>query len=103
MWSAPVLISRGLDHPLSGGGGVGSRSLSLLPTRSAVLRVAHPFLVAIAAGSHPFPSRTRKLRPPAPMVLPLISGGRVGRRQDTLQAGPVPRCGTGPAWLSMGE
>ena len=36
-------------------------------------------LVTMAEGSHPFPFRTRKLSPPAPMVLP--SGGRVGRRQ----------------------
>jgi len=26
--------------------------------------------VTIAEGSHPFPFRTRKLSPPAPMVLP---------------------------------
>jgi hypothetical protein len=44
----------------------------------------HPgqrLLVAIARGKHPFPSRTRQLRPAAPRVLPLIRGGRVGRRQ----------------------
>ena len=33
--------------------------------------------VTIAEGPHPFPFRTRKLSPPAPMVLPF--GGRVGR------------------------
>ena len=33
----------------------------------------------MAEGIHPFPFRTRKLSPPAPMVLPF--GGRVGRRQ----------------------
>ena len=37
--------------------------------------------VAIAAGKHPFPFRTRKLSPPAPMVLPGQLGGRVGRRR----------------------
>ena len=36
-------------------------------------------LVIVAEGFHPFPFRTRKLSPPAPMVLPI--GGRVGRRQ----------------------
>jgi hypothetical protein len=35
----------------------------------------------MAAESHPFPSRTRKLSPPAPMVLGDRSPGRVGRRQ----------------------
>src|SRR6476619_5107446 len=38
--------------------------------------------VAIAEGSHPVPFRTRKLSPPAPMVLPWRRGGRVGRRRD---------------------
>ena len=37
--------------------------------------------MAIAAGSHPFPSRTRKLRLPAPMVLGGRPPGRVGRRR----------------------
>jgi hypothetical protein len=36
--------------------------------------------VTMAQGNHPFPSRTRKLSPAAPMVLPL-DGGRVGRCQ----------------------
>jgi hypothetical protein len=35
--------------------------------------------VIVAQGSHPFPSRTRKLSPAAPMVLPARVGGRVGR------------------------
>ena len=39
------------------------------------------FLVAMAEGSHPFPSRTRKLSPLAPMVLPWRRGGRVGNCQ----------------------
>ena len=42
----------------------------------------HYCLVTIAEGTHPFPFRTRKLSPPAPMVLP--NGGRVGRRQAFL-------------------
>src|SRR5690606_16780304 len=38
-------------------------------------------LVAIAEGTHPFPFRTRKLSPPAPMVLGAGAPGRVGRCQ----------------------
>ena len=46
--------------------------------------------MTIAQGNHPFPSRTRKLSPAAPMVLPL-DGGRVGRCQAFLFApGPLP-------------
>ena len=40
------------------------------------------FLVVMAAGSHPFPFRTRKLSLPAPMVLGGNSPGRVGRCQN---------------------
>ncbi len=39
------------------------------------------FLAAIAAGFHPFPSRTRQLSPPAPMVVGPQGPSRVGRRQ----------------------
>src|SRR5438876_8407995 len=38
--------------------------------------------VAIAEGEHPVPFRTRKLSPPAPMVLRGRLRGRVGRRRD---------------------
>ncbi len=38
--------------------------------------------MAIAAGKHPFPFRTRQLSPPAPMVLGGRPPGRVGRRRD---------------------
>ena len=38
-------------------------------------------LVMMAEGSHAFPSRTRPLSPPAPMVLDPQGSGRVGRRQ----------------------
>ena len=38
--------------------------------------------VVIAEGPHPFPFRTRKLSPPAPMVLRGRPRGRVGRRRD---------------------
>ena len=37
----------------------------------------------MAAGIHPFPSRTRQLSPPAPMVLGGRLPGRVGRRRNT--------------------
>jgi hypothetical protein len=40
-------------------------------------------LVILAAGSHPAPSRTRKLSPPAPMVLGGQPPGRVGHRQES--------------------
>ena len=49
------------------------------------------FPVTMAAGRHPFPFRTRKLSPPAPMVLGEESPGRVGRRRDLLtKASPRP-------------
>src|SRR6266571_8143907 len=44
--------------------------------------------VAIAEGEHPVPFRTRKLSPPAPMVLRGRLRGRVGRRRDILAEGP---------------
>ena len=39
------------------------------------------FLVVMAEGPYPIPSRTRKSSPPAPMVLQGPPCGRVGRRQ----------------------
>ncbi len=42
----------------------------------------HVFPVAMAEGSHPFPSRTRQLSPPALMVLGTQVPGRVGRRRN---------------------
>src|SRR4051794_27022793 len=39
--------------------------------------------VVIAEGERPVPSRTRKLSPPAPMVLPPPGCGRVGRRRHS--------------------
>ena len=59
---------------------------SLLPLGRDGLLTPWPYpscaycLVTMAQGFHPFPSRTRKLSPAAPMVLPL-DGGRVGRCQ----------------------
>ncbi len=49
--------------------------------------------VAMAEGTHPVPFRTRKLSPPAPMVLPWRRGGRVGRRRDIVNEGPPVRRG----------
>src|SRR5215475_6257313 len=45
------------------------------------------FPVATSEGSHPFPSRTRKLSPPEPMVLRGKPRGRVGRRRVFLSDG----------------
>ena len=53
------------------------------------------FPVTIAVGPHPFPSRTRKLRPPAPMVLGGQPPGRVGRRRDRSLRDPCHGGGTG--------
>jgi hypothetical protein len=50
----------------------------------------HSVSVAMAEGRHPVPSRTRKLSPLAPMVLPGRPGGRVGRRRDSFEAPPDP-------------
>src|SRR5206468_12601480 len=64
--------------------------LFLARARCVVLEVPvaqgqlHSVSVAMAEGRHPVPSRTRKLSPLAPMVLPGRPGGRVGRRRDTL-------------------
>ena len=53
------------------------------PTRSFVvgLVVAWFLSVVLAVGSRPVPFRTRKLSPPAPMVLHSGGCGRVGRRR----------------------
>ena len=52
------------------------------------------FPVAMAAGTHPFPFRTRPLSPPAPMVLGDRSPGRVGRRRgSSKQTTPAHRGG----------
>src|SRR4051794_38307911 len=63
----------------------------------------HKFPVAIAAESHPFPSRTRKLSLPAPMVLGGRPPGRVGRRRISLGEPPAHAQGalfvfTSPLW-----
>ena len=79
MFSRPVLIGRGL----------GSLALAMrfrVPTRGPH---PHRVSVAIAEGRHPVPFRTRKLSPPAPMVLPWRRGGRVGRRRDISPTRPL--------------
>src|SRR5690606_16413080 len=52
----------------------------LMLTKQALLRKALS-LVTMAEGIHAFPSRTRPLSPPAPMVLDPQGSGRVGRCQ----------------------
>src|SRR3954447_21083654 len=47
----------------------------------------------MAAVSHPFPFRTRKLSPPAPMVLGGPPPGRVGRRRIFSERAPSVRTG----------
>lgn len=39
----------------------------------------------MSEGIHPFPSRTRQLSPPEPMVLGAKAPGRVGRRQNNFK------------------
>ena len=58
------------------------RRRSISERRSARDAVDQHFPVAIAEGSHPFPYRTRKLSPPAPMVLHCACG-RVGRCRNS--------------------
>jgi hypothetical protein len=65
---------------------------------------------ATAKGKRPDPFRTRKLSPPAPMVLPAKEGGRVGHRRTPTTPGrgfhhrkPLPafmepRAGLPPRW-----
>ena len=50
--------------------------------KKSELEFIKKFSVILARGSHPFPSRTRKLSPSAPMVLPGKLGGRVGHCRD---------------------
>src|SRR5688500_12307002 len=55
--------------------------------------------VVMAEGERPVPSRTRKLSPPAPMVLHSPGCGRVGRRRHSTFCGPPPD-GGGPLFVS---
>src|SRR5918992_6052350 len=84
MLSRPVLIGRGLGstNAVRARYGVLEEGAAPAPATSEVS-------VAIAVGSHPFPFRTRKLSPPAPMVLGGRPPGRVGRRRSShRQEGP---------------
>src|SRR5690348_10939269 len=45
--------------------------------------------VVVAEGERPVPSRTRKLSPPAPMVLHPPGCGRVGRRRHSTCESPA--------------
>ena len=47
------------------------------------------FPVARAEGTHPIPFRTRKLSPPAPMVLHGSLCGRVGHRRGLISEDPI--------------
>ncbi len=62
---------------------------SPMPAACCGTRSSERFPVAIAAGSHPFPSRTRKLSLPAPMVLGGRLPGRVGRRRNSSRTTPT--------------
>ena len=86
MWVASRVSRRNADIISSIGRSARSQWQGALPSSSG-------FLAAIAEGSHPIPSRTRKLSPPAPMVLQGRLCGRVGRCQIY---GPVPREGDRP-------
>ena len=50
----------------------------------------HRVTAAIAVGKRPAPFRTRKLSPPAPMVLHPNQCGRVGHRRTQLEMAPEP-------------
>src|SRR4051794_27880714 len=68
------------------------------PAQRVLLSVS----VVIAVGKHPVPFRTRKLSPPAPMVLHRRRCGRVGHRRTQTYTGkrrrthPQQGCGTSP-------
>src|SRR4051812_33106947 len=87
VFSRPVLIGRGLGtimpvlamEFLGGEPSIDNHTFAIKTPR---------FPVAIAVESHPFPSRTRKLSPPAPMVLGGKPPGRVGRRRIFLEKRP---------------
>src|SRR2546426_9063334 len=60
---------------------------SLCIRRGERLPRASRFPVALPEGPHPFPSRTRKLSPPGPMVLRWQRRGRVGRCRGKFEGG----------------
>src|SRR4030095_256845 len=74
-FSRLVLIGRGLDHKH-----IRVHCATLKQRPSTTEEQFHRVTAAIAAGKRPDPFRTRKLSPPAPMVLHPTEGGRGGRR-----------------------
>jgi hypothetical protein len=93
VFSRPVLIGRGL--------GVHFCLCSLWKAQGDIAFVTfdNRSPVAIAAESHPFPSRTRKLSPPAPMVLGGKPPGRVGRRRILCDRGRPNRPSPVSRWV----
>src|SRR3954447_13544011 len=75
--------------------GTGGRGLGLLVVRFLLTSVS----VVIAEGKRPVSFRTRKLSPPAPMVLHPGGGGRVGPRRTQRDSRGPPRTGVGPRLL----
>ena len=95
-WSRPVLIGRGLAHSTFVAR-IHCVTLSTQPASPVGGGVFAPpcggswivLSVVVAEGERPVPSRTRKLSPPAPMVLHSPGCGRVGRRRhQTSRKGP---------------
>src|SRR4030066_879472 len=74
-----------LDH-YSTDGRVRTHSRKDRSARRTRVKRVFRLSVAMAERKHPFPSRTRKLSSPAPMVLRGYPRGRVGRRRINLQA-----------------
>ena len=105
--SRPVLMARRLPAGPQArracrprGGALPAPRFAPLLLSAARLRAVrrHAFPVAIAAGLHLFPSRTEKLSPPAPMVLPLV--GRESR-SPPLSAPPEPQGSGGAFFLPL--
>src|SRR5437016_4871327 len=75
-------------HPHASPGGPGWRHITGTP---AVFPTYFGRVTAATAkGKRPDPFRTRKLSPPAPMVLPPREGGRVGHRRTPHKYGRSP-------------
>src|SRR5450755_484806 len=66
---------------------VGDLKVFLLRISDISSRISKSFLVIIPRGSHPFPSRTRKLSLAGPMILHGQLCGNVGRRRDLYSKG----------------
>ena len=81
VWTQMFAVDSGRTGPAVAGSGVRANS--------------NRFWVIVARGIHPFPSRTRKLSPSAPMVLHAQVCGRVGSRpvHSKHPKGPILRSG----------